>query len=125
MLNKILSFATFCAVTTFVSALFAQNVVDVYFITGQSNAGNLAELNSYDIGGYDGNVPPINANSFDNQSEQGFTLTFGRIPDRSSRGPVTSFVESFSESSLDPANYALDNLAVGINAAFGLSLIHI
>ena len=119
MISKILRHASFCIVITYASVVSAQNVVDVYFITGQSNAGNLSELNSYDVGGYDGNIPPINTNSFDNQSEQGFTLTFGRIPDRSSRGPVTAFVESFSESSLDPTNYALDNLAVEINAGFG------
>ena len=56
-----------------------QNVVDIYFIAGQSNAGNLGALNSYDAFGYDGNSPTINANSFDNQSEAGFELTFSRI----------------------------------------------
>ena len=59
MISKILRHASFCIVITYASVVSAQNVVDVYFITGQSNAGNLSELNSYDVGGYDGNLSLI------------------------------------------------------------------
>lgn len=91
--------------------------VDVYFITGQSNAGNFGEINSYDSEGY--GPGGINGNTFDNQSEAGFNLTFGRIPDRASGGSVDEFIETFSQSLLDPTNYVVDNVAVQLNAAFG------
>ena len=102
----------------------AQNVVDVYFIAGQSNAGNLGEINSYDVQGYNG----YNAADFNQQVEAGFTLSFGRIRDRSGffsdgtprvGGPVTEFVENFVETELDATNYAVDNIAVQLNAEFG------
>ena len=102
----------------------AQNAVDVYFIAGQSNAGNLGEINSYDVQGYNG----YNAANFDNQTESGFTLHFGRIRDRSAffsngnprvGGPVTEFIENFVETELDATNYSVDNIAVPLNAEFG------
>ena len=113
-INKFL--ATFCfTVVLSVSQAYAQNEVDVYFITGQSNAGNIGEINSYDVQGYNG----YNAADFDNQTEAGFTLSFARIRDRTSQGPVTDVVERFVESELDATNYAVDNIAVQLNAEFG------
>ena len=107
-----------------VSPSVAQEV-DVYFITGQSNAGNVGEMNSYDVQGYNG----YNAADFDAQTPFGFELTFARIRDRSNTfangsprvgGPVTDVVEAFSgRSLLDPVNYAVDNIAVQLNAEFG------
>ena len=87
--------------------------VDVYFITGQSNAGNFGEINSNDVQGYNG----YNAADFDQQTDAGFNLTFARIRDRNS--PVTEVVEAFSSNLLDPVNYAVDNFAVRMNAEFG------
>lgn len=73
-------FAVCCvAVALTTTQASAQNVVDVYFIAGQSNAGNLGEINSYDVQGYNG----YNAADFNEQVEAGFTLYFGRIRDRS------------------------------------------
>ena len=96
---------------TIVSTVNAE-VLEVYFVTGQSNGGNLTELNSYDPQGYTG------LNQADaNRSEQGFTLDFARIFDRTSNNPNTGLDEifhQFSESQLDPAQFATD-----------LSLIHI
>ena len=89
-----------------------------------TNAGNLGEINSYDVQGYNG----YNAADFDEQVEAGFTLYFGRIRDRSGffsngaprvGGPVTDFVENFVESELDATNYSVDNIAVQLNAEFG------
>ena len=118
-------FAVCCvAVALTTTQASAQNVVDVYFIAGQSNAGNLGEINSYDVQGYNG----YNAADFDEQVEAGFTLYFGRIRDRSGffsdgtprvGGPVTEFVENFVETELDATNYAVDNIAVQLNAEFG------
>ena len=77
-INK--SIAGFCvAIALSTAQASAQNVVDVYFIAGQSNAGNLGEINSYDVQGYNG----YNAADFNEQVEAGFTLYFGRIRDRS------------------------------------------
>ena len=118
-------FAVCCvAVALTTTQASAQNVVDVYFIAGQSNAGNLGEINSYDVQGYNG----YNAADFNQQVEAGFTLSFGRIRDRSGffsdgtprvGGPVTEFVENFVETELDATNYAVDNIAVQLNAEFG------
>ena len=118
-------FAVWCVTAALAAAqASAQNVVDVYFIAGQSNAGNLGEINSYDVQGYNG----YNAANFNQQVEAGFTLSFGRIRDRSGffsdgtprvGGPVTEFVENFVESELDATNYAVDNIAVQLNAEFG------
>ncbi len=94
-----------------------QGPVDIYFLTGQSNAGNFGEINSYDSEGY--GPGGINGNTFNNQSNAGFTLSFGRIPDRVSGGSVDEFIETFIASNLDPTNYAVDNLAVLMNAEFG------
>ena len=122
-INKFL--ATFCVTVVLTAAqASAQNMVDVYFIAGQSNAGNLGEINSYDVQGYNG----YNAADFNEQVEAGFTLYFGRIRDRSGffsngaprvGGPVTDFVENFVESELDATNYSVDNIAVQLNAEFG------
>ena len=118
-------FAVWCVTAALAAAqASAQNVVDVYFIAGQSNAGNLGEINSYDVQGYNG----YNAANFNQQVEAGFTLSFGRIRDRSGffsdgtprvGGPVTEFVENFVETELDATNYAVDNIAVQLNAEFG------
>ena len=118
-------FAVWCVTVALAAAqASAQNVVDVYFIAGQSNAGNLGEINSYDVQGYNG----YNAANFNQQVEAGFTLSFGRIRDRSGffsdgtprvGGPVTEFVENFVETELDATNYAVDNIAVQLNAEFG------
>jgi len=118
-------FAVCCvAVALTTTQASAQNVVDVYFIAGQSNAGNIGEINSYDVQGYNG----YNAADFDEQVEAGFSLYFGRIRDRSGffsdgtprvGGPVTDFVENFVESELDATNYAVDNIAIQLNAEFG------
>ena len=107
-----------------VSPTVAQEV-DVYFITGQSNAGNVGEMNSYDVQGYNG----YNGAMFNAQTPFSFELTFARIRDRSSTfadgrprvgGPVTDVVEAFSgRNLLDPVNYAVDNIAVQLNAEFG------
>lgn len=91
--------------------------IDVYFIIGQSNAGNFGEINSYDVEGYP--AGGINGSSFDEQTDAGFRLNFGRIPDRPSGGTVDEFIEDFSETFLDPTNYAVDNMAVILNDAFG------
>ena len=122
-INKFL--ATFCVTVVLTAAqASAQNMVDVYFIAGQSNAGNLGEINSYDVQGYNG----YNAADFNEQVEAGFTLYFGRIRDRSGffsngtprvGGPVTDFVENFVESELDATNYSVDNIAIQLNAEFG------
>ena len=99
---------------TIVSTVNAE-VLEVYFVTGQSNGGNLTELNSYDPQGYTG------LNQADaNRSEQGFTLDFARIFDRTSNNPNTGLDEifhQFSESQLDPAQFATDRLAVDLNTA--------
>lgn len=107
-----LSAAFVCCLTPL---LVAQDFVDVYFIAGQSNAGNFGEINSNDVQGYNG----YNAADFSNQSDVGFNLTFGRIRDRRSGGPVNEVVEAFSSNLLDPANYAVDNFAVQVNQEFG------
>ena len=122
-INKFL--AAFCVTVAFTAAqASAQNEVDVYFIAGQSNAGNIGEINSYDVQGYNG----YDGAMFDAQTEAGFTLSFARIRDRSAffadgtprvGGPVTEVVESFVESELDATNYAVDNIAVQLNAEFG------
>ena len=117
-------FAVWCVTAALAAAQASAQNVDVYFIAGQSNAGNLGEINSYDVQGYNG----YNAADFNEQVEAGFTLYFGRIRDRSGffsngaprvGGPVTDFVENFVESELDPTNYSVDNIAVQLNAEFG------
>ena len=94
--------------------------IDVYFIIGQSNAGNFGEINSHDAEGYI--AGGINGNSFNNRMDAGFALNFGRIPDRLSGGSVDEFIEDFEASCLDPVNYAVDNMAVKLNAASGNDL---
>ena len=94
-----------------------QGPVDIYFIAGQSNAGNFGEINSYDSEGY--GPGGINGNTFNNQSQAGFTLRFGRIPDRASGGTVDDFIETFVESNLDATNYCVDNMAVQLHAVYG------
>ena len=117
-------FAVGCVAVALTTTQASAQNVDVYFIAGQSNAGNLGEINSYDVQGYNG----YNAADFDEQVEAGFTLYFGRIRDRSGffsngaprvGGPVTDFVENFVESELDATNYSVDNIAVQLNAQFG------
>jgi len=117
-------FAVCCVAVALPTTQASAQNVDVYFIAGQSNAGNLGEINSYDVQGYNG----YNAADFNEQVEAGFTLYFGRIRDRSGffsngaprvGGPVTDFVENFVESELDPTNYSVDNIAVQLNAEFG------
>ena len=120
--TKVLAPLLFAA--TMVGSSIAQEV-DVYFITGQSNAGNVGEMNSYDVQGYNG----YNAAMFDAQTPFSFELSFGRIRDRSGTfangnprvgGPVTEVVETFSgRNLLDPVNYAVDNIAVQLNTEFG------
>ena len=117
-------FAVCCVAVALPTTQASAQNVDVYFIAGQSNAGNLGEINSYDVQGYNG----YNAADVNEQVEAGFTLYFGRIRDRSGffsdgtprvGGPVTDFVENFVESELDATNYAVDNIAIQLNAEFG------
>lgn len=118
MLNHKFCLIALCISGLISSTAVSQNVVDIYFIAGQSNAGNFGEVNSYDVQGYNG----YNAADFDNQTESGFTLSFGRIRDRDNTrtdDSVNDFVESFTESRLDATNYAVDNFAVNVNQAFG------
>ena len=72
-------FAVCCVAVALPTTQASAQNVDVYFIAGQSNAGNLGEINSYDVQGYNG----YNAADFNEQVEAGFTLYFGRIRDRS------------------------------------------
>lgn len=107
-----------------VSPTVAQEV-DVYFITGQSNSGNMGEMNSYDVQGYNG----YNGAMFNAQTPFNFEFTFARIRDRTGTfgdgtprvgGPVTDVVEAVSGVNLlDPVNYAVDNIAVQMNAESG------
>ena len=89
-------------------------VVDVYFITGQSNGGNLSELNSFDPQGYMG----LNQAAA-NRTPQAFELDFARIFDRTSTAANTGLDEVFhqfsGESELDTTQFALDRLALGLN----------
>ena len=62
-------FAACCVTVALATAQASAQNVDVYFIAGQSNAGNIGEINSYDVQGYNG----YNAADFDEQVEAGFT----------------------------------------------------
>ena len=91
--------------------------IDVFLITGQSNGGNVGELNSYDPQGY------FNFNA-DNavRTEQGFRLDFARIFDRPTNNPNSAddvVFHSFSNTQLDPCQFATDRLAVELNQLSG------
>ena len=58
-------FAVCCVAVALPTTQASAQNVDVYFIAGQSNAGNLGEINSYDVQGYNG----YNAADFNEQVE--------------------------------------------------------
>ncbi len=73
----------------------AQNPVDVYFVAGQSNAGNIGEQNG--IG----------------STDVGFNLTFARVADRGADTNPGTVVDSYSSNLLD-VNQAVNHLAVSL-----------
>ncbi len=73
----------------------AQNPVDVYFIVGQSNAGNIGEQNG--VG----------------STDVGFNLTYGRVLDSNGDTNPGTVVDGYSSNLLDP-NQAVNRLAVGL-----------
>lgn len=105
----------FCVATGLSSVSFVNaDVIDVYFIAGQSNAGNIGELNSFDATGYNGR----NRDTA-NRSQQAFNLDFARINDRDdSFAPINRF----SSSQLDPTNFATDRLATNLYAGNDLGI---
>lgn len=73
--------------------------VDVFFITGQSNAGNVGELNGT------------------GSTDVGFNLRFGRVEDRNPSGGMTDLtdvIEEFSSNFLN-TNMAVTELALGLH----------
>ena len=100
--NHILSSAVILlslfALTWSLSPVAAQTPIDVFFIAGQSNAGNIGEQNGVGT------------------SQVGFNLDFARIADRISGGGTgpNTVVDAYSSSSLD-LNQNVNQLAVALH----------